>query len=284
MNSSFQIIRPNVQTCPVVFASPHSGRAYPQAFLDQSVLGLAAIRSSEDAFVDQLISCAPALGAPLLIAHVPRAYVDLNRSPDEFDPALIEQVRHSDNNPRIASGLGVVPRVVAGGRAIYHGKIPLAEAKARIDDYWHPYHAALRQLLGETLVQFGYAILLDIHSMPSEAAKMLRPHQIAADIVLGDRHGASAGGQITAQVEAAFVAEGLRVARNSPFAGAYIAQHYGRPFAGKHVVQVEISRGLYMDESQITPLPQFEQFRVKIEHVLRRVTAGFAAPSALAAE
>lgn len=284
MNSSFQIIRPNVQTCPVVFSSPHSGRAYPQAFLDQSVLGLAAIRSSEDAFVDQLISCAPSLGAPLLLAHVPRSYIDLNRAPDEFDPALIEQVRQSDSNPRIASGLGVVPRVVAGGRAIYHGKIPLAEAKARVAEYWHPYHTALRQLLGETLAQFGYVILLDIHSMPSEAAKMLRPHQIAADIVLGDRHGASAGGQIVAQVEAAFVAEGLRVARNSPFAGAYIAQQYGRPFVGKHVVQVEISRGLYMDESQIAPLPQFPQFQARLENVLRRVIAGYSAPSALAAE
>jgi N-formylglutamate amidohydrolase len=284
VTGSFQIIRPAVQTCPVVFSSPHSGRDYSQAFLDQSILGLAAIRSSEDAFVDSLISCAPSLGAPLLLAHVPRSYIDLNRAPDEFDPALIEQVRAYESNPRIASGLGVVPRVVAGGRAIYRGKISLAEAKARVDAHWHPYHNALGQLMADTVAKFGYAILLDMHSMPSEAAKMLRPNQFAADIVLGDRHGASAAGQITAHVEAAFVAEGLRVARNSPFAGAYIAQHYGRPFVGKHVLQVEISRGLYMNEDQITPLPQFAQFQSKIENVLRRVIAGYAAPSALAAE
>ncbi len=280
----FQIIRPVQQTCPVIFSSPHSGRVYPQAFLDQSILDAAAIRSSEDAFVDQLISCAPALGAPVLLAHVPRSYIDLNRAADEFDPALIEGVRRSDNNPRIASGLGVVPRVVSGARSIYRGKIALAEAEMRVAQNWRPYHAALRGLIDETVARFGYVILLDMHSMPSEAAQMLRPHQQAADIVLGDRHGASAGGHVTAQIETAFAAEGLRVARNSPFAGAYIAQHYGRPSVGRHVVQIEMSRGLYMDESRIAPLPQFAQFQDMIARVIARLIARYGTQSTLAAE
>lgn len=284
MRPSFEIIRPAVQTSPVIVSSPHSGRDYPQAFLAQSVLDLAAIRSSEDAFVDQLAAAAPALGAPLLIAHVPRCYIDLNRAPDEFDPALIQDVRRSDSNPRVASGLGVVPRVVAGGRAIYRGKLTLAEAEARVNLFWHPYHAALRQLMAETVARFGYVILLDMHSMPSEAAAMLRPHQISADIVLGDRHGASAAGHVTAQIESAFAAEGMTIMRNSPFAGAYIAQHYGRPSVGRHVVQIEISRGLYMDEGKITPLAKFAQFQAQISNVIAQIIAKYTAPSALAAE
>jgi N-formylglutamate amidohydrolase len=284
LTASFQIIRPDVQTCPVVISSPHSGRAYPPAFLRQSVLDMRAVRSSEDAFVDEMVAAAPRLGAPLLLAHVPRAYVDLNRAADEFDPALIEGARRNDSNPRIASGLGVIPRVVAGGRAIYSGKLPLAEAEARINTHWRPYHAALRGLMDETAARFGMAILLDMHSMPSEAAQMLRPHQRPADVVLGDRHGASASGHIIAEIETAFVAQGLRVARNSPFAGAYIAQHYGQPFAGKHVVQIEISRGLYMDEAQVTPLPHFATFAAKITAALAQITTRLAPPQSLAAE
>lgn len=284
MIASFEIIRPRVQTSPVVFSSPHSGRRYEAGFLQTSVLGQAAIRSSEDAFVDQLIAAAPDLGAPLLLAHVPRSYVDLNRAPDEFDPALIDGARAAHSNPRVASGLGVIPRVVAGGRAIYRGKIPMAEAEARLTAHWHPYHRALRQLMSDTVAQFGFAILMDMHSMPSEAALPLRAHQGQPDIVLGDRHGASARGDVTAQIEAAFAAQGLRVARNSPFAGAYIAQTYGRPSLGRHVVQVEISRGLYMDEGGITPLPQFDEFRHKVTDAMASVIAALSPPRALAAE
>jgi N-formylglutamate amidohydrolase len=282
LTHSFELIRPHVQTSPVLVSSPHSGRIYPPAFLAQSALDMAAIRSSEDAFVDRLVACAPKLGAPLLLAHVPRAYIDLNRGHDELDPAVIHGARRSDGNPRIASGLGVVPRVVSGGRAIYSGKLSFAEAEARIAAHWHPYHTALRALMNETISRFGYAILLDMHSMPTEAAQMQRPHQ--PEIVLGDRHGASASGAVVAQIESAFTAQGLRVMRNTPFAGAYIAQHYGRPFAGAHVVQIEMSRGLYMDEAQILPLAGFAGFAAKIESVIARLIGKYAAPSALAAE
>ena len=284
MSAAFQIIRPDVQTCPVVVSSPHSGRDYSARFLRQSMLGIAALRSSEDAFVDHLVAASPRWGAPLLLAHVPRAYVDLNRAPDEFDPALIEGARRNDNNPRIASGLGVIPRVVAGGRAIYSGKLPLSEAETRIASFWRPYHDALRHLIDETMTRFGFVVLLDMHSMPSEAASILRPHQGAADIVLGDRHGASAGSGIVAEIEASFAAQSFRVTRNSPFAGAYIAQAYGRPSAGKHVVQIEISRGLYMDETRIAPLPQFESIEQRIVRALAQIIQRFTPSQSLAAE
>jgi N-formylglutamate amidohydrolase len=279
----YDILRPVVQTCPIVFASPHSGRAYSDAFLRQTVLDKVTLRSSEDAFVDQLIAPACQFGAPVICANVPRAYVDFNRGADEYDPAVIDGAASSAISPRIASGLGVIPRVVAGGRAIYSGKLSLDEAGARITNAWQPYHCALKGLMDETVSQFGEVILLDMHSMPSEAA-LLHHHSPQIDIVLGDRHGASASGDVTRAIEAAFVAEGLRVSRNAPFAGAYIAQHYGRPVVRRHVVQIEMSRALYLDERTITPSAQYDAFAALLGRVLRQITADFGQSLPMAAE
>lgn len=273
MSQIYRIHRPDRQDTAVVFASPHSGRSYSAAFLAQTVLSGHAIRSSEDAFVDQVFGAAPAHGAPLLVTDVPRAYLDLNRAPDEFDPGVIEGVSRVPHNPRISSGLGVIPRVVSGGRLIYRGKLALAEAEARIAEVWHPYHRALRQLLDETHVQFGEAVLIDCHSMPHEAIDgHSRPGQPKPDVVLGDRFGAAAGRHVMDAVEAAFQRAGLRVARNTPFAGAFIAQSYGRPSARRHVIQVEIDRGLYMDEATITPHQGFDDFRSLMAGVIAEIT------------
>jgi N-formylglutamate amidohydrolase len=266
---AYVLTRPARRLSSLIFASPHSGREYAQDFLGQVVLDRRAIRSSEDAFVDQLFDSAPGLGAPLLTARVPRAYIDLNRSADELDPAVIEGIARVPHNPRISSGLGVIPRVVAGGRAIYRGKLPLAEAEGRIRRFWHPYHQALAALVDDTLAAFGEAVLIDCHSMPHEAIEAhTRPGQPRPEVVLGDRYGATAGGAVMDLVEAAFAAAGLRVARNSPFAGAYVAQAYGRPSRGVHVVQVEIDRALYMDEVRVEPLAGFEGFRELISGVV----------------
>jgi N-formylglutamate amidohydrolase len=268
----FRIHRPERQDTAVVFASPHSGRAYSAAFLAQTILKPNALRSSEDAFVDQLFAAAPQHGAPLLLADVPRAFLDLNRAPDELDPAVIEGVARHAHNPRVTSGLGVIPRVVAGGRPIYHGKLPLSEAEARISQVWHPYHRALRQLMDETHARFGRAVLIDCHSMPHEAIDgHVRPGAPKPEVVLGDRFGAAAGRDVMDRVEAAFASTGLRVARNTPFAGAFIAQSYGRPSVGRHVIQVEIDRSLYMDEAAITPLPGFEAFCAMMSGVIAEV-------------
>ncbi|WP_322891251.1 MULTISPECIES: N-formylglutamate amidohydrolase [unclassified Yoonia] len=258
----YQLALPEGRTTSVVFASPHSGRDYPAAFLRRAVLDAQEIRSSEDAFVDLLFDTVPLHGAPFLTATAPRAFLDLNRGPDEFDPALIEGARRNAHNPRIASGLGVIPRVVANGRQIYHGKLTLAEAHLRVTQYWRPYHDRLQTLLDESITTFGEAILIDCHSMPHEALENMGPAGAGRpDVVLGDRFGATASGAVVDQVEAAFVAAGLKVARNMPFAGAYITQHYGRPSRNQHAIQVEIDRALYMDEKSLTPSAGFDAFR-----------------------
>ncbi len=286
MTSSAYIIRqPDRRLTPVIFSSPHSGKDYPAALLARTALDEQAIRSSEDAFVDDLFSGAPGQGAPLIAARMPRAWIDLNRAADELDPALIEGVARTPHNPRVNSGLGVIPRVVANGRAIYRGKIALAEAQARIDSVWHPYHRALRGLLDESLSQFGQAVLIDCHSMPHEAIEAhARPGHARPDVVLGDRFGAAAGRDVMDEVEAAFAEAGLRVARNAPFAGAYIAQAYGRPSRGQHVVQVEIDRSLYMDEARILRRADFAEFLGMMTGIVARIAGIGRARLPLAAE
>ncbi|NCU21153.1 N-formylglutamate amidohydrolase [Candidatus Falkowbacteria bacterium] len=262
---------PSVRRSGVVFSSPHSGCDYGADFLARTVLDGRLVRSSEDAFVDRLLTAVPREGAVLIAARAPRAYVDLNRGPDELDPTLIEGVRAQGLNPRVTAGLGVIPRVVAGGRAIYSGKLTRAEAEARIARYWRPYHARLAALLAESRARFGRAVLIDVHSMPREAIESLGHRR--PEIVLGDRFGAAAGAGVVAAVEAAFEAEGLRVGRNAPFAGAYIAQAYGKPAQGSHVVQVEIDRSLYMNETTISPRADFAAFCALMGRVVARIAA-----------
>jgi N-formylglutamate amidohydrolase len=269
---AYEVLHPENRTSCVVFASPHSGRDYPWSFLRRTVLDEMTIRSSEDAFVDQLFDIAPQMGAPLLSAGAPRAFVDLNRSADELDPALIEGVRRQGHNPRIASGLGVIPRVVANGRAIYNGKINRSEAERRLDLYWRPYHHMLQKLLDGAHQSHGQAVLIDCHSMPHEAMDgVARGGMRRPDVVLGDRFGASARSEIVDHVEAAFAEAGFTVARNAPFAGAYVTQAYGRPSRDQHAIQIEIDRSLYMDERLIKPTDDFQQVRSRLQAVVRDI-------------
>ena len=196
-NDAYTVTLPEVQTSSMVFASPHSGRFYSREFLRRTVLDDVQIRSSEDAFMDQLIAPATQFGVPILTATVPRAYLDLNRACDELDPAVVQGVRRRGHNPRIASGLGVIPRVVANGRAIYSGKITLEEANTRIDRYWRPYHDRLGDLMAQTKQSFGRAVLVDFHSMPHEAVRAMTHSGLSRpEVVLGDRFGAAAHGDI----------------------------------------------------------------------------------------
>ncbi|SFP37112.1 N-formylglutamate amidohydrolase [Tranquillimonas alkanivorans] len=281
----YRLFMPDARTTSVIFASPHSGRTYPESLMRQTVLDERAIRSSEDAFVDILFDSAPSVGAPLLAATAPRAFVDLNRASEELDPALIDGVRRNAHNPRVTSGLGVVPRVVANGRAIYRGKITLDEARGRIRDVWRPYHAALQGLLDEAFLQFGEAILIDCHSMPHEAIESIgTPASRRPDVVLGDRFGAAAGLEVVDRIEAAFVGAGLTVVRNAPFAGAYVTQHYGRPARRQHAVQIEIDRALYMDERAISPSADFPAFKRLMDEIVVDLVSLGAADMPLAAE
>lgn len=266
---TFDLTYPESWKSGVIIASPHSGADYPDWFRAGSDLDPMTLRSSEDAFVDQLVAGAAAAGAALLTARVPRAVVDVNRSEEELDPMLIEGIGHRPVGPRILAGLGVIPRVVSGGRTIHRGRLSMAEARWRLDHLWRPYHRALHAAIAEARIRFGGAILIDMHSMPRESLADLRAPR--PDVVLGDRHGASAGDPVTRAVAAAFAAEGFRIARNSPFAGAHVAMAYGRPSNGIHVVQVEIDRSLYMDERTIRPVPGFGAFAARIDAVVARL-------------
>ena len=286
LKSAYHLAQPATRTTSVVFASPHSGRDYPSDFLRQAVLNASQIRSSEDAFVDLLFENAPNHGAPFLAAKAPRAFLDLNRGPDELDSALIEGVRRTAHNPRIASGLGVIPRVVANGQQIYRGKLPLRQAHDRIAQYWRPYHDQLQTLLDESINIFSEAILIDCHSMPHEALENAGPPGAARPhIVLGDRFGSAAASPIVERVEAAFAAAGFRVARNMPFAGAFITQHYGRPSRNQHAIQVEIDRALYMDERTLETNSNFTAFKTLLNGVMAEIAAiGLPEDARLAAE
>lgn len=272
-DAPFTLYEPTELTSSVVFAAPHSGRSYTLDFLDESRLDAHAIRASEDAFVDQLFQSVTCFGAPLLAASAPRAFVDLNRSCEDLDPALIYGVGSVGLNARVASGLGVVPRVVAIGRPIYNGKISLVEAQTRLQNIWHPYHQRLQALLDTTRRKFGHVVLIDCHSMPHAAVNPEQRSDISPEIVIGDRFGAAAAPKIVDQVQAAFVAGGFQVMRNNPFAGAYIGQHYGKPQRGQHVIQIEIDRSLYMDEATILPLPDFAEFQTRLRVVIAQIVA-----------
>ena len=281
-SAPFNLFLPDRLTSGVVFASPHSGRDYPADLLRRTLLDERRLRSSEDAFVDLLLRSVPDFGAALIAARAPRAWVDLNRGADELDPALIDGLRPKLLNPRVAAGLGVIPRVVSGGRAIYSGKIDLLEAKARIEQFWRPYHTRLASLMADASERFGHAVLIDVHSMPHEALDGFGPQR--PDVVLGDRYGATAAPGVIAQVEAAFLAEGFRVRRNAPFAGAYIAQTYGCPAQNRHAIQIEIDRALYMDEDLVRPLPGFDAFALRLSRALARIVGVTRGEGQLAAE
>lgn len=269
---AYDLYEPDVLTSYMVFASPHSGRSYGQRFLQDTVLSEMAIRSSEDAFVDELYSDVTHFGVPFLTARAPRAFVDLNRAVDELDPALIDGVRAGGNSPRVASGLGVIPRVVANGRCIYRGKLPMHEVTTRLDTYWHPYHDKLQAILDRSKSMFGQAVLIDCHSMPREAVLgQIKTSGKRPDIVIGDRYGSSAPMYLVDAIDVMFQREGFRTARNTPFAGAYIAQHYGKPQIGQSAIQIEIDRSLYMDESRIEPNENFADVKRRLTRISEKI-------------
>jgi N-formylglutamate amidohydrolase len=251
----YDVLAPATQTLPLVFASPHSGRHYPPAFVAASKLDRLSLRRSEDGFVDEIFAEAPELGAPLLRANFPRAYVDANREPFELDPRMFVDplpAYANTRSPRVAAGLGTIARVVANGADIYRDKLSFSEALRRIRTYYWPYHATLRQLLDQTKARFGGAILVDCHSMPSIGGPMDRDagHR-RVDFVLGDCHGTACNAEVTAAVEDALTALGYHVTRNTPYSGGFVTRHYGRPETGVHALQIEVNRALYMDERNV---------------------------------
>ena len=262
----FTVREPAFRTAPFVFASPHSGRLYPSSFIGRSRLNPLNLRRSEDAFVDELFATAVDAGAPLIAACFPRAFLDVNRAPAEIDVAMFDgplDVAVDAVSPRVSAGLGVIPRIVRDGAEIYRAKLSVWEAEDRLAMFYRPYHAALDGLIDDTVKKFGAAVLIDCHSMPSAAA--------APDIILGDRYGLSAAPLIMRAAERAFEAQGFSVARNAPYAGGFTTQLHGRPVRGEHALQIEVNRGLYLDEERIERAARFDDVAVRIGTALHEL-------------
>jgi len=275
--SGVEVVEPARWTAPVVFASPHSGRRYPTRFVHQSRLSARDLRRSEDAFVDEIFAMAPDLGAPLLKAHFPRAYVDANRNAYELDPSMFSDALPDHvvtKSPRITAGLGTVPKIVASGENIYEAKLTYEDARERIETHYKPYHQALAALVDETVERFGGCLLIDCHSMPSFGTGDKR-RKVAPlpDMVLGDCHGRSCAREVVAIAENILEENGFHTVRNKPYAGGFTARHYGKPRRGVHVLQVEINRAIYMDEKKIARGPGLATLIGKMSRVIE-VLAG----------
>jgi N-formylglutamate amidohydrolase len=258
----FDVLAPKEQSAPFVFCSPHSGRIYPAAFLAQSRLDPLSLRKSEDGYVDQLFDGVADLGAPLVSARFPRAFIDANREPFELDASLfVEPLPDYANSQsaRVIGGLGTIPRIVADGEDIYARRLHLRDAMARIDRLYKPFHAMLASQIENTRRRFGYAILIDCHSMPSTL--LTQPEQSRPDFVIGDRYGASCDPRLVRCLRDALGGLGYDSQANRPYAGGFITEHYGRPGRGVHAIQLEINRGLYLDENDIVPTAGFAQLR-----------------------
>jgi N-formylglutamate amidohydrolase len=273
----FTVTEPAMQTVPFLFNVPHAGAIYPASFLASSRLDAVALRRSEDAFVDELFASVMELGAPLMTAHFPRAFLDLNREPYELDSRMFDGRLPSFSNTRsmrVAGGLGTIPRIVADGQEIYRSRLPVDEALHRIEWLYKPYHRTLRHLVRRTSQLFGHAILIDCHSMPSSSVS--REDGVKADIVLGDRYGTSCATLLIDLAEAALRGRGYTVVRNKPYAGGFITEHYGEPALGRHALQIEINRALYMDERTMAKKTAFPVLADDLTQAFAQVIADIA--------
>jgi N-formylglutamate amidohydrolase len=268
-----ETIEPARLSVPLIFSSPHSGAIYPERFLAASRLDPLMLRRSEDAFVDELFLPCVALGAPLLRANFPRAYLDVNREPYEFDPKVFEGSLPDYANSRslrVAVGLGTIPRVVGDAQPIYHRLLSISEGLGRVEALYRPYHDRLRALVERAQRRFGLAVLVDCHSMPSNAADVG-----GLDIVLGDRYGASAAPAVVEILEARLRAAGYRTRRNKPFAGGFITEHFGAPDRGIHAIQIEIARALYLDERTLVRNERWTMLRDDLFGAVKALASQF---------
>ena len=274
LDPPFEIQEPATLAGPVLFNSPHSGSVYPRGFLQCSRLDLSTLRRSEDSYVDDLIAGVVARGYPLMRAHFPRCFVDVNREPYELDPRMFDGRLPSFANTRsmrVAGGLGTVARVVGDAQEIYDQRIPVDEAMRRIESLYKPYHRALRRLFTRIQRTFGAAVLVDCHSMPSSAGQ--KDERPRPDFVIGDRYGTSCVPVVAECVDRVLRGMGYTVSRNKPYAGGFITEHYGNPAVGLHAVQLEINRALYMDERRYERGSGFAGLAVDLEILASRLGA-----------
>jgi N-formylglutamate amidohydrolase len=258
LSPPFSIAEPTAWRAPIIFNSPHSGSIYPREFLAASRIDIAALRRSEDSFMDELIGHLTDRGFPVVSVNFPRSYVDVNREPYELDPRMFTGRLPSFANTRsmrVAGGLGTIPRVVGDGQEIYRERLDVDEALNRIEMLYKPYHRALRRLINKAHNAFGTAIVIDCHSMPSVGVSREEPAR--PDVVIGDRYGTSCTAILRDRVEETLGTLGYSIGRNKPYAGGFITEHYGNPASGLHAIQIELNRAIYMDERRRERGPRF---------------------------
>ncbi|WP_374276131.1 N-formylglutamate amidohydrolase [Brevundimonas sp.] len=266
--SALVIHRPDGVVGPWVFASPHSGTFLPADLGADPAVDEGSLRSAEDVAMDVLARPGVALGAPLIACAVSRAYVDVNRAPDDMDPEVVTGVAQAGPvSPRVQAGYGVIPRLTGDGCLIRTTRLSATEAAGRIDRVHRPYHAALAALMTAAKARHGQSTLIDWHSMPPG-------RDGGPDVVLGDRHGSSCSTTLTRRARAAFERRGWRVALNRPYAGGYATRLWGRPDEGVEALQIEISRGRYLDPTTGRPGPGFGAAQAVIRQVIEDLLGG----------
>ncbi len=267
--SPIEIARPKNLTSPVVFASPHSGDIYPDALLEASAQPLHILRRNEDAFVNELFGKVTDYGAPLLRARFPRCFVDVNRAPDELPRRW--RPGNTLSTARAEMGLGVIPTMISEKQAIYRRNPRASAVTPRLNKLYFPYHQALQNLIDEAHTQFGHALVIDCHSMPGFTAQGSR----RSDVILGDRYGVSCQPETLALVDQLFSTRGYSVTRNYPYAGGYVASHYGRPMEDVEVVQIEINRDLYLNPVTLVRKRGYAKLAGDIQYFIKELTSSY---------
>lgn len=265
----FTLIEPAGNLTPLVVDSPHSGCVYAPDFRFICLPHL--LRQTEDFAVDKLVACAAEAGASVLKAEFPRSYIDANRAEDDLDPALLAEPWPVPLAPcdRTLLGLGLVRRLCKSGVPVYGAPLLVEEVQQRIENFYRPYHAQLEALMAKRLAVFGEAYLINAHSMPSRAGDgwgTARP-----DFVLGDRQGTSCDPAFTRLVRDLLQDLGFTVALNDPYRGMEIVRRHGQPGAGRHALQLEINRRLYMNETALTLHEGFARLERALGAFFRRL-------------
>ena len=276
--AAFELIGAPLCDVPVLISVPHAGRSYPQSLLAaMRDPGVGPLRL-EDRLVDRLgESMAAATGAPLLVAHAPRAMLDLNRAPDDIDYDMLGEPAPSlaPVGGRARSGLGLVPRRLPGTGDIWRGRLERAELESRIEAVHRPYHACLGETLRAMRARWGAALLIDLHSMPplGQLASLRGRRSAAAmpQIVLGDRFGQSCPGALAASAFAHFTQNGYLAAHNAPYAGGYVLDTHADPAHGLYALQLEICRASYLDEQLLEPGAGFAAMAAMLVGLVERL-------------
>lgn len=273
INGIYTLIRPNA-ALPLVFDSPHSGVNYPEDF--DYACDFAALEKAEDKYVDELFSGAPDHGAVFLHADFPRSYIDVNRCAKDIDIDLLEDewTDEIDTTPRSHAGIGLIRRLVRPGMPLYSRQLKVSEIKHRIEKYYIPYHAALERTIEDLHYNHGQVWHVNCHSMPSQDGHSFRASPLKAmDFVLGDRDGTTCDLGFTHAVRDFLKGLGYRVSINDPYKGVELVRRYSCPATGRHSLQIEVARNLYMDENTYKKSRNFNELKENIDSLVQYCAA-----------